>query len=207
MSELAVIMIGMDGWQEWTKPALDSIRKHMPSVPVTVIDHGREPYPNYPGVEIHRARHPLSYSAAINAGMIYTDACDWYLIINNDVIVYEPLDVSKLDPAFIYAKRILNEQGFTWIDSWLVLVSHQVWNLVGPWDECFLMCGFEDADWCKRAANLGVSIQPLEWNIKHFWGKTRWKLPGYKEQRLKNIEYLERKHGLKLGQNVKAIYG
>ena len=207
MFNLSIVMIGMDGWQEWTKPALDSIRKYMPDVPIAVVDHGRESYPIYPGVKFIRLAEPTSYSNAINLGIAFAGNADWYLIVNNDVMVYEPLDVSKLDPAFIYAKRILRENGLTWIDSWLVLVSHQVWNLVGPWDERFLMCGFEDADWCKRAAGLGISIQPLAWNIKHFWGKTRWKLPGYKEQRLRNIEYFERKHGLRIGLDVKCIYG
>lgn len=207
MHKLAIIMIGMDGWGEWTKPALDSVRQHIPDAPVTVIDHGREPYPRYAGVSILRLANPVSYSHAINLGIKVSPVSDWYLIINNDVMVYEPLDLSKLDPAFIYAKRILNENGVTWVDSWLVLASRQVWDLVGAWDEGFQMCGFEDADWCIRAAQLGIAIQPLAWNIKHFWGKTRWALPGYKEQRLKNIEYLNHKHGVYLGQNVKVIYG
>lgn len=200
-------MIGMDGWQEWTKPALDSVRKFMPDVPVTVVDHGREVYPQYPGASMFRLANPVSYSRAINLGVQVSPVSDWYLIINNDVLIYEPLDVSNLDSSKIYAKRILHEGKTTWIDSWLVLASYRVWIMVGPWDEGFKMCGFEDADWCIRAANLGIFVQPLDWNIKHFWGKTRWKLPGYKEQRLKNIEYLNKKHGVRLGQNVQAVYG
>jgi len=199
-------MIGMDGWREWTKPALDSIRKFMPGASPVVVDHGREPYPFYPDVKFVRLAEPTSYSHAINLGVAFAGNADWYLIINNDVMVYEPLDVAKLDPAFVYAKRILHENKLTWIDSWLVLVSRQVWDLVGGWDEKFLMCGFEDADWCKRAADLGIAIQPLAWNIKHFWGKTRWKLPGYKEQRLRNIEYFAEKHSMRIGQNVKCVY-
>jgi GT2 family glycosyltransferase len=206
MPELAIVMIGMDGWQEWTKPALDSVCLHMPDASVVVVDHGREAYPIYPGVKFIRLAEPASYSHAINLGVAFAGNADWYLIINNDVKVFEPLDVSKLDPSFIYAKRILHENHLTWIDSWLVLASHTVWDLVGPWDECFLMCGFEDADWCKRAAELGIAVHPLTWNIKHFWGKTRWKLPGYKEQRLRNIRYFAEKHGLRIGQNVKCIY-
>ncbi len=207
MPELAVVMVGMDGWQEWTKPALDSVLQYLPDANVVVVDHGRDAYPVYKNVKFLRFDQPVSYSHAINAGVAFAGQANWYLIINNDVLVYEPLYTARLDPDFLYAKRILHEQGITWIDSWLVLVSSKVWDLVGGWDEKFLMCGFEDADYCIRAANLGIAIQPLEWEIQHFWGKTRWKLPGYKEQRLKNIDYLERKHGKRLGQDVRVLYG
>jgi GT2 family glycosyltransferase len=203
---LTIVMIGMDGWTEWTKPAINSIRDRMPDTPIIVVDHGRKPYPAYLDVQFIRLPEPVSYARAINLG-VAESVTDWTMIINNDVLAYEPLDVSKLDPAFIYAKRILSEKGVTWADSWLVLAHRQVWDVVGPWDENFLMCGFEDADWCIRAHELGVDIQPLQWNVKHFWGKTRWQLPGYKEQRLRNIAYLEQKHGVRLGENVKAIYG
>jgi len=207
MPELAVVMIGMDGWKEWTKPALDSVRQFLPDANVVIVDHGREQYPQVKGVTNIRFTNPVSYSKAINEGVKAAYNSDWFLIVNNDIMVYEPLHFSNLDPDFIHAARILHENNTTWAEGWLILVSRKVWDIVGDFDENFTMTGFEDADWCIRAAQLGIAIQPLKWNVKHFWGKTRWKIPGYKEQRIKNIAYLNQKHGKNLGVNVKVLYG
>jgi hypothetical protein len=205
MPDLAVIVVGMDLWKEYTEPAMRSIQFHMPDARLFIMDCGRYPYPAAPGI-VKLAGSP-SYAYAMNRGVEAAGRADWYLFLNNDIMVYEPLDTSQLDPAFIYAKRILQDDRLTWIDLWLALIPRPVWQAVGEWDEEYKICGFEDADYCERAIQRGVTIAPLVWDIKHFWGKTRWKLPNYKQVRMDNKERFYKKHGYRLGDNPKAIYG
>ena len=205
MPDIAVIMVGMNLWKEYTLPAMRSVQFHMPDARLFVMDCGRYPYPAAPGIV--RLKDSPSYAYAMNRGVEAAGRADWYLFLNNDVMVYEPLDVSQLDPAYIYAKRILKDAHLLWLDLWLALVSRQTWEAIGTWDEGYLICGFEDADYSARARAKGILIAPLVWDIKHFWGKTRWKLPDYKQVRLDNKERFYKKHGYRLGDNPKALYG
>jgi hypothetical protein len=205
MLDLAVIVVGMDLWNEYTRPAMQSIRLHMPDARLFVMDCGRDAYPSAPGIV--RLKDSPSYAYAMNKGVEEAGYADWYLFLNNDVLVYEPLDMDQLDYNKIYAKRILQDARLTWLDLWLALVPFEVREKVGRWDEGFLQCGFEDADYCARAGAMGVNIAPLKWNVKHFWGKTRWAIPDYKQIRLDNKERFYKKHGYRLSENPKAIYG
>lgn len=204
MLDLSVIMVSMDLWEEYTKPAIESVRKYLPDARLYVMDCGRFPYPV--DKDIVRLAGSPSYAHALNYGVRVAGKADWYLMLNNDVMIYEPLDCTKLDTTSIYAKRILKQNGLEWCELWLALISQQVWDLVGTWDEKFLRCGFEDADYCARARELGIYVSPLVWNIKHFWGKTRWALPGYKKTRLDNLDYFEKKHGFRI-ENPEVVYG
>ena len=203
--DIAVIMVGMDLWKEYTLPAIQSIRQHMPGARLFVMDCGRDPYPADPSI-IRLADSP-SYAHALNRGVEMAGDADWYMMLNNDILVNEPLNMTQLDSIHIYAKRILENDKLTWLDLWLALISRQTWEAVGTWDEKYLRCGFEDADYCARAFAMGISIAPLTWDIKHFWGKTRWKLPNYKQIREDNKERFWKKHGYKMVENPKVIYG
>jgi len=206
MSELAVIVVGMDQWEEWTRPAMLSLRKYLPGAKLYLMDAGREAYPKMDGVTTIRMEGSPSYAHNLNEGVRAAWGADWFLMLNNDVLAYEPLDMHQLDPANIYAKRILGENGHEWLELWLALIHKETWRRVGEWDEGFRMCGFDDADYSFRAQEQGIQIAPLTWNIKHFWGKTRWAVPGYKEVREANLDYFERKWGWRPGKNVKVVY-
>ena len=60
-------------------------------------------------------------------------------------------------------------------------------------DTGYKACGFEDADYSMRCIRDGISTEFLDLPFMHHDGKTRWKLPGYKEIRQQNIDYFYKK--------------
>ena len=209
--DVAVIIVGIDQWAELTLPATRSIRAQEPDTRIIVVDAGsKSPYPVMwdAGITSLRLDNSPSYAYAINQGIRAAGRTDWYLILNNDIFLHKPIMpiIAKLDPAHIYGRQIITEKGYTWLGLWLALISRQVWELVGEFDERFLLCGFEDADYCVRAKELGVSTLPVDLDFHHYWGRTRWDLPGYNAVRAENMDYFERKHGFRLGDDVRVTH-
>src|SRR3989304_5515223 len=98
---LSVVVVGIDGWEEYTLPAIRSIEDHEPNVPIVLVDAGSKyPYytrPDYPvGVYGLRIDPSFSYAGAINAGMAYVDA-DWTVVLNNDTLCTGPFADLLLD--------------------------------------------------------------------------------------------------------------
>jgi len=150
-----------------------------------------------------------SYAEAINLGIMSEWHADGYLILNNDVICTAPFlhMLDGLPDDTIYGRQIIIEttpHGFkyTWLGLWLCLLPRKVYEAVGAWDEGFLLCGFEDADYCIRAFAKGHKTQPLPLPFTHLWGKTRWGLTGYEQVRAENRRYFEKKHGWYPGMNM-----
>lgn len=205
--DVVAIIVGIDGWETFTLPAIQSIRKHEPDMRIVVVDAAsKEPYPQDwgNGAQIIRLDTSPSYAYAINQGIKAAGKADWYLILNNDVNLKNRIlpTIETLHPEFIYGRQIIEEKGHRWLGLWLALISRQVWELVGEFDEKFLLCGFEDADYCIRAKRLGIDTLPCNLPFVHHWGKTRWGLPEYRKVRLENMDYLEAKHGVRLGDGV-----
>jgi GT2 family glycosyltransferase len=204
-SKVAVIIVGINQWEQYTKPLVDKLREYEPSVEIVVVDNASDdPYPEADYI-YHTER--LSYSAAINYGVSKTDA-DWILSMNNDVACLGNFlnVIEDLTPDKIYARQIIEEKGFVWFGNWIVLIPRAVWDQVGEFDPNFIMCGFEDADYALRAAKLNIPTVAVDLPFHHYWGKTRWALPAYPEVRIKNMEYLAQKHGVLLGQNVSVTH-
>ena len=77
----------------------------------------------------------------------------------------------------------------------MILFSRWAYNRIGPWDEKFEACGFEDADWGFRASEAGIKQELLpNFPFSHLGG-SRWDTSGYGGIRAKNKEYLMQKHG------------
>ena len=81
---------------------------------------------------------------------------------------------------------------------WLFAIPRHIWEVVGKFDEKFEVCGFDDADYCFRAAADGFEIRKSNLPFQHFGGKTRWDIPGYENIRQANRNYLEQKHSVSL---------
>ena len=209
--DLAIVIVGIDGFAEFTLPAVQSIRKHEPDARIIVVDAAsKTPYPTLwdAGITSIRLDPSPSYAYALNQGIKAAGKADWYLLLNNDIFLHEPMTpvIEKLDQSFIYGRQIITESGHTWLGLWLALIPFWVWHLVGDFDERFLLCGFEDADYCMRAKELGIATLPVDINIHHYWGKTRWGLPNYSKVRAENMDYFAQKHGYRLGDNVRVIH-
>jgi GT2 family glycosyltransferase len=205
--DVAAIIVGINGWQEFTLPAIQSIRKHEPDMRIIVVDAAsKPPYPLPPDekVTLLQLAHSPSYAYALNQGIKAAGKADWYLLLNNDVYLNNRIlpEIETLKTSFIYGRQIIEEKGLRWLGLWLALIPYWAWHLVGEFDERFLLCGFEDADYCIRAKNLGIDTLPCNLPFTHYWGKTRWGLPEYRKVRQENMDYLEAKHGVRLGDGV-----
>lgn len=203
---LSVIIVGIGGWSEYTRPLINGIWAHHPDMEIVVIDNASDtPYPEAP--HIHRLPERVCYSAAINKGVELASR-KWILSLNNDVRcngAFEHL-VKDLDDETIYSRQIITENGHVWFGNWLLLVSRKAHWMIGGFDENFAVCGFEDADYSVRGKALGIDTKPIDMPFTHLWGKTRWDIPGYPETRLQNIDYFEKKHGFRLGNNMRVIH-
>lgn len=204
-NNVGVVIVGINQWEKYTLPLVESINKFEPDVEIVVIDNASdEPYPERDYV--HRIER-ASYAEAINIGVSKLDT-DWILSMNNDVACQGMFIhiIDDLTPDKVYARQIIEENGYVWFGNWIVLLPRKVWNKVGGFDPNFRMCGFEDADYSIRAMKEGIATVPVDLPFFHYWGKTRWALPKYPEVRLHNMKYLEQKHGVLLGNNVRVTH-
>lgn len=207
-ADLGIVLVGIDRWEDITLPAIESVLKYEPTARLVVVDNASNtPYPEMKGVRMRRLDERACYSAAINFGFGALDKVNWYLSMNNDIIVEAPLMpvIEQLDTNAVYSRQIIQEKGVTWFGNWLFLVHNSVWKKVGKFDEGFQMCGFEDADYAIRAAKLNIPTKHVPLRVHHLWGTTRWQLPNYPAVRQANIQYLKSKHGLALGEHVKVV--
>jgi len=208
MVSLGIILVGIERWTDVTLPAIESVRKNDPEAKLVVVDNASaEPYPKrIQGVKLSRLDERVCYSAAINHGFSLLKT-DWLLSMNNDVLVQAPLMpfVEKLDPKGVYSRQIITERGVVWFGNWLFLVHRDTWEKVGQFDEQFQMCGFEDADYSIRAHKLGISTKHVPVKVHHLWGTTRWQLPNYPAVRKANMDYLQQKHGVRLGESPSVV--
>lgn len=191
---VGVALVGIGEWAETTRPALDSLRAHEPSVRALVIDNGSSPaYPAYPGVEILRLERTVPYAAALNRAMRALDS-DWALLCNNDVLFRRPFveRVTRFDPNEIYGFWQHDFHGRHYLSSWALILHQATYQKIGPFDERLAPMGLEDADYCMRAQALGVGLFGIlreTFGIEHL-PRRRANLP--KE----SYEYLMEKYGI-----------
>ena len=203
---LSIIIVGINGWEEYTRPLIAGIWTHHPDMELCVIDNASDtPYPK--GDHIHRLDKRVSYAEAINYGIDHTHR-KWILSLNNDVRCEGAFLhlIDGLDEDAIYSRQIITEAGHTWFGNWLCLVNRGTNWRIGGFDEKFEVCGFEDADYSMRAAEIGIPTKAIDLPFTHLWGKTRWDIPGYPATREKNIDYFESKHGWRPGANMTVIH-
>ena len=203
---LSVIIVGVNGWEQYTRPLVADIWKWHPDMELVVIDNGsKEPYPTAP--HIHRIPEMVCYSAAINKG-VEIASNSWILLLNNDVRCNGSFEdaVKGLDDKTLYARQIITEKGHVWFGAWLLLMSRKSYSMIGGWDENFQMAGFDDTDFAVRAKAIGIETKPIDLPFTHLWGRTRWITPGYPEARLRNIDYFEKKHGWRPGDDMQVIH-
>jgi hypothetical protein len=194
--KLAAGIIGIGKWEQFTLPAYESLKNQCE---IVVIDNSAEP--PYPfGERIPRT----SYAAAINYFVGMVDA-DWYLALNNDVLCTGKINLDSYNPLTLYGNKLREQNGVRWIDAWCLLFSKQAFSIIGGLDEKFLMGGFEDADFCIRAAQKNINVELGNLPFVHLADSSRWKVEGYDKQRERNIAYLYEKHGVHLDASAKVI--
>jgi len=190
----AVVIIGIGDWEKYTLPCINSIMACEPRADIIVIDNGSEPaYPR--NIDVYRLDETLCYAGAINVGIDIAEERnnDWLLLCNNDVVFNKPFVefIEMQHPEMLYGFYLHEIDGRQYLSSWAMFLHKTIWNKVGMFDESFKPLGYEDADYCFRAVDMGDRLCGLireGFGIRHRSSGT--KLPH------KNLEYLKEKHGI-----------
>jgi GT2 family glycosyltransferase len=186
---VAAIIVGIDGWEKYTLPLVESIRKHEPKCKVVVIDNGsKEPYPRGTSARIGEM---ACYSAAINYGKYLlnqdeeAESPDWYIVLSNDVLCTGPFaDILEYgyDDSSVVGPALKETHGFPYIEGWAVAIPRRIWDACGGWDERFLGSDWEDVAFSTKARQKGYYLTE-DLPFKHldqrqrytivddFWGK------------------------------------
>jgi hypothetical protein len=205
---LNVVTVGLNEWERYTLPMLMSAQAVDPAMRLICVDNGSIPeYPQVPGVLVTRTPSKRSYAGGINWGMLGSDN-GWCLVINNDIIIQKPMSErieAELDKETLYGFDMYPPQPalFKWayMPSWGMIFHKSLWQSVGVMDERCSPMYFEDADYCKRAVDLGFKLQVLDradWGIYHIeverMDERRAYMKLHMPQRNAIREYIRRKH-------------
>lgn len=181
----AAIIVGIDGWREFTLPLLHSLECE-PSCEIVVVDNAsKEPYIQTDNDEfaiIHTER--LCYSAAINAGKSLLDSWgnyDWYLVLSNDVLCTGPFAhiLADYGDGDVVGPLLKEAHGFAYLEGWCVAIPRRVWEEVGGWDERFLGSDYEDVAFSTAARRQGFGlIEDTDLPFKHLDQQQRYHIVG-----------------------------
>lgn len=205
MVSIAAIIVGIDGWERYTQPLIESIYEHQPDCLMYVVDNAStEPYP-IDGADDHlfwtTAIYPtkrLCYSAAINYGksMIGVEV-DWYVLLSNDVLCTGPFAHLLAAQGNVLAGPCLKTNDLaTYIEGWCMCVPRLVWDTLGGMDENYRVSSYEDVDLSVSANEKGFPLCPMpELPFVHLDQKQRFGLvPNYWDSEVHNRAYFIEKH-------------
>ena len=199
--KIAALIIGIDGWERYTLPLVQSILRHEPDTEIVVIDNGSAiPYPPYPYVH-YTVR--TCYAKAINTAAALSPDADWYVILSNDVVCtrkYTGL-FRQLDKNNIYGDlRRLGEGGIyshiVFAMGWCVIASRDLFYDVGGWDENYVVSSWEDVDFSFTAHNRGYKLFALDLPFTHLDQRQRFALPEFVGTHERNQMYFKSKWGI-----------
>ena len=198
---LSAVIVGTDKWDEYTKPLIDSMRIHNPDVSVVCVDNGSQ-YPDYDATMV-RTNKVLSYPEALNVGLQACDASDWYLVLNNDILIRKPFGVEDFDPGCLYGFIKYPFIKYEYLAGWAMFIPYEAIVSVGYFDEELKPMWFEDADYCIRAQKAGfglVELNRVEFGIHHIEDENMDERKRYMQENMPSRQlnrlYVERKHGL-----------
>jgi GT2 family glycosyltransferase len=212
--KVAIIIVGIGQWEEYTKPLIESIREYESNVSIVIVDNGGnydlDQLAYFPVRVYHLVTPLVSYASAINVGLdILVGDEDWIIVMNNDVLCTGHFVeyLSKLDTDTLYGNNIHHKSRYfipkaPWIDGWIYAIPNKIFTEVGDWDENFKRASFEDADYSYRAVELGYKIGKSDLPFKHLQESIRKTFDDFKQSRFDNIKYLMEKHGLKSKESL-----
>lgn len=196
--KVAALIIGIDGWQEYTLPLVQSLHSHEPECDFVVIDNASNvPYPKYDFV--HRTER-LCYSKAINTAHDLIGPADWYIVLSNDVLCTGPFAymLEQMPPDTIVGPQQWAEHGYTWLVGWCVAIPANVWDAMGGWDENYRVSSVEDVDFSTTALERGFNLAHCpDLPFVHLDQRQRFTLiPDYWQSEAHNWNYFRKKHGV-----------
>lgn len=199
---VTAVIVGVGKWELYTLPCIKSLQEHVPDVQIVCVDNGSK-YPDMDGVKMLRTDNVVCYATALNIGIKAVDS-DWYIAMNNDLLITRPFSVKELKANKIYGFiKYSFASGFDYVPSWGMFIHQDTIDKIGYFDEALKPMWFEDADYCVRAVIAGIDLVVLErkdWGFYHIEDERQPERHGYMQQnmihRRRNRQYVERKHGL-----------
>jgi len=215
---VAAIIVGIENWQRFTLPLIESIHKHEPSCDMIVVDNAStQRYPHAKPVAVKDLRYDkspdyvltrterLCYSAAINWGYVnLLGNYDWYIVLSNDVLCTGPFahvlegytDDNVVGPLLLETP-IPGLGMIPYLEGWCMCFSKRAWNAINGFDEGYLMSSFEDVDASQEARKAGFwLVEDKELAFKHLDQKQRFYLPGYGGSEEHNMRRFMAKNGV-----------
>lgn len=188
--KVSALIIGIDGWEKYTLPLVESLQLHEPDCKIVVIDNASEtPYPSLPYV--FRSER-LCYSAAINRAAQIAGKSDWYLVLSNDVLCTGHFVhlLRGIDNAIV-GPLLMHTHGWDYLEGWCVASPAHVWETLGGWDEMFQVSSWEDVDFSMSAMEHGFDVIHNPWMpFIHLDQKQRFGLvPDYWQSEKHNVRY------------------
>lgn len=161
---IACIVVGIDGWQTYSLPLIQSIHEHEPECCVVVIDNAsKEPYPKYSGKNVLRIARAC-YSKAINHGHTFLTEWDilpdWYIVLSNDVLCTGPFAhvLAGYSETDVVGPLLKEVHGFPYLEGWAIATHRKTWEAIGGWDEAFDGSSWEDVWWSTEARLRGCEL-------------------------------------------------
>lgn len=192
---VAALIIGIDGWEKYTRPLIESIMLNEPCCKIVVIDNAsQERYPILPYV--HRTER-LCYSAAINTAKRIAGDADWYIVLSNDVLCTGAFAHILADASNIVVGPCLKQNmGWTYLEGWCIAAPHTIWRELGGWDENYQVSSWEDVDFSTSALEHGYNLgHCAEFPFVHLDQRQRFNLvSNYWDSESHNVKYFKRKH-------------
>lgn len=200
MSEIACLIIGIDGYETYTLPLIQSIQRHEPECRLIVVDNASEPPYQHlaPNVRVERTER-LCYSAAINHAARIAEDADWFLVLSNDVLCTAPFAhlLATVNPDVVLGPCLKRNEAATYLEGWCVAASRLVWERLGGWDEGYQGSSWEDVDFSVSAVEQGFLLATAPLPFVHLDQRQRFAvIPDYWSTERANIEYFRRKHGV-----------
>jgi GT2 family glycosyltransferase len=205
---VSCVIVGLNEWERFTLPFLNSIYRNDPALDVIVVDNGSDT--TYPAIDkglLIRSDEKLSYAGGINLGMKAATS-DWVMVANNDVLIHKPvserieaLDPDELHGFYLVSKELPGLFDWDYLSGWCLIAHKRLWDAVGDFDENCKPMYFEDADYSVRAARAGFGLRlhdRNEWGIVHLEDsrhkERREYMDQHKEQRNAIKQYVRGKH-------------
>lgn len=206
---VSCVIVGLNEWERFTKPLLDSIYRNDPDLNVVCVDNGSDtPYPPIEKGMLIRSVERKPYAGGINIGMKAV-IDDWVMVVNNDVLINKPvsqrieaLSPNELHGFYLYHKDAQGLFDWDYLSGWCLIFHKRLWDSVGDFDENCKPMYFEDADFSVRAFRAGYRLNlhdRNDWGIVHLEDSRHKERREYMDRHMKERQaikqYVRDKHG------------
>ena len=205
---ISFIIVANSNWGDYAIPFIDSIRINGDRQDIILVDNGSKipylPSNKYRLIRLEEKAH-YNYMAALNTGAKIASG-EWLMFCNDDVLCTGDFRrLEGLERVGIYGAQLRHKKNkifgadVNYIYGWMLLMHKSIWMAVGQFDEYYLHAGFDDLDYCWRAAKLGVkSVEVSPWPFVHLADKKnglhrRMTVDGYREMQARSKEYFLKK--------------